>query len=197
MDIEAMTKIVKSFLEFYVISELLIEGGFNPLDPEEMVYVKFGVIDKDDRRADENQQIQIFHGNLRTVDEVRKSLGDTPWTEEALDRTFFKMYEEPLALLKGAGPGTAASETLANHPSSNLTPEAVKKEKVYAEQTMAKQLKAKQAQGRPASRSASSGSRSASASKARPANQHGQRSAPKTNRDLILQDSRGNEITIT
>ena len=197
MDIEAMTKIVKSFIEFYVISELLIEGGFNPLDPEEMVYIKFGVIDKDERRADENQQIQLFHGNLRTVDEVRKSLGDSPWTEEQTERSHYKMYEEPLALLKVMAPGSAASDTLAEHPSSSITPQAVGKEKKFAEQTLNKQLQAKKAQGRPTTSSKSGSARSASSNKSRPSNQYGTRSSPKTNKDLTLRDSEGSEITIT
>ena len=120
MDVEAMSKVIKSFLEFYVVSELLMEGGYNPLDPDEMVYIKFGTIDKDERRADENQQIQLFHGNLRTMDEVRKSLGDEPWTDPHTDRSHYKMFEEPADLLKQAQPGTAAAQTLGKH-SSNPT----------------------------------------------------------------------------
>ena len=197
MDIEAMTKIVKSFIEFYVISELLIEGGYNPLNPDEMVYMKFGVIDKDERRADENQQIQLYHGNLRTVDEIRKTLGDEPWTDEHTERSHYKMYEEPLALIKVMAPGSAASDTLANHASSNLSPEAVNKEKQFAKETLNKQLQAKKAQGRPTTRSKSGSARSASANKSRPANQRGTRSAPKTNRDLFIQDFNGNDIIVT
>lgn len=196
MDIEAMTKIVKTFIEFHVISELLIEGGFDPLDPEVMVYAKFGVIDKDERRADENQQIQLFHGNLRTVDEVRRALGDEPWTEEHLDRSHYKMFEEPLALLKVMGPGTAASDTLAAHPSSNITTQAVNKEKVFAEKQMNKQLQAKKAQGRPPTKSKTGSATKASAAKSRPSNQHGTRSAPKTNRDLHLIDAKGQDVVV-
>lgn len=184
MDIEAMTKTVKSFLEFYVISELLIEGGYNPLEADDMVHVKFGVIDKDERRADENNQIQLFHGNLRSMDEVRRNLGDEPWTEEHTNRSFHKMFSEPTELLKGMGPGTAASTTLAQHPTSSVTPEAVNKEQKLAE-AQAKAA-AKKIQGRPSATSKSSGAAKSSANKARPANQHGKRSSAKTNRDLIL-----------
>lgn len=196
MDIEAMSKITKSFIEHYVITELLIEGGFNPLDDEEMVYIKFGVIDKDERRADENQQLQLLHGNARTLDEVRVSLGDEPWTDDHTDRSYYKLFEEPLALLKGVGPGTAASETLANHSSSNITPESVSKEKRFAEQTSQKQLAAKKATGRPSNSSRSKSARSSSSNKARPANQHGSRSSPKTNRDVELITDDGEELII-
>lgn len=197
MDVEAMAKIVKSFIDFYVISELLIEGGFDPLDPDEMVSIKFGTIDKDERRADENQQIQMFHGNLRTVDEIRRSLGDEPWTEDHTERTHYKMYEEPAALVKGMQPGSAASTTLAEHPSSNVTTEAVRSEKTFAEKTLQKQLQAKKVQGRPSSSSKSKSASRTSSNKSRPSNQHGRRSAPKTNRDLSLVDIAGDEIIIT
>lgn len=185
MDVEAMTKIVKSFLEFHVITELLIEGGYNPLDPDDMVFIKFGAIDKDDRRADENQQMQLYHGNLRTMDEVRASLGDDPWTEDHLENSYYKMFEEPLALLNGMGAGSAASETLAAHPSSNVSPAAVAKEKNFAEKTLNKQLAAKKATGRPKTSSKAKSARASSSNKAKPANQHGSRSSPKTNRDIF------------
>lgn len=103
MDIEAMTVVMKQFIEFHVVTELLLEGGFNPFDPDDMVHVKFGVIDKEDRRADENQQIQLFTSNIRTMQEVRKSLGDRPFTDEDVDDTFYKRFEEPLALIKATG----------------------------------------------------------------------------------------------
>lgn len=196
MDIEAMTRLVRTFLEFHVISELLVEGGFNPLESEEMVQVKFGVIDKDERRADENQQIQLYHGNLRTVDEVRKSLGDEPWTDPHTERSHYKIFEEPAALLKGMGPGTAASEILGKHSSSNVTPEAVTKEKTFAQQQMNKQSAAKKASARPGGKSKSGSARKSSAAKARPSNQHGQRSSPKTNRDIFL-EADGIEVTFT
>ena len=138
----------------------------------------------------------MFHGNVRTLDEVRRALGDEPYTEEHLERSHFKMFEEPLALLKGMGPGSAASQTLAEHPSSNVSPEAVKKEQTFAEQTLNKQLKAKAA-GRPTTRSKSGSARKTSASKSRPSNQHGTRSSAKTNRDLVLHDSEGQEVVVT
>lgn len=196
IDVEAMTKIVKSFLEFHVITELLIEGGYDPLDPNEMVYFKFGTIDKDERRADENQQIQLFHGNLRTIDEVRASLGDEPWVdEEHLDRSHYKMFEEPLALIGAMQPGSAASDTLGQHPSSNITPESVNKEKQFAEKTLNKQLAAKKA-GAKTTPSKSKSASKASANKSRPSNQHGRRSAPKTNRDACFTHE-GQSISIT
>lgn len=180
MDIEATALQVKAFFDHYLITELLLEGGFNPFDPEEKVEIRFGIIDKEERRADENQQIQLFTNNMRTMDEVRAALGDKPFTEEMMDRTHQKMFAEPLAMLKGAQPGSAASETLAENPASNLTPEAVSKEKKFAEKQEKMKAKAKQMSLKKKS--------GASANKARPKNQHGTRSSTKTTRDESLLD---------
>lgn len=194
MDIEAMTCIMKEFLEFFVISELLLEGGFNPMDPEQMVHVKFGIIDKDDRRADENQQVQLFHGNLRTMSEVREALGDRPFGDEDYADTHFARFEEPTMLAKGMGPGSAAGHTLAGHAASNVSAEAVSKEEAFVE---------KQAKAAATTKSASAaGSKSKSASaasknKSQPANQHGKRSSAKTNKDIQVQDRDGVTYTIT
>lgn len=183
MNIEAIAVVFKAIFEFSVITELLIEGGFDPLDRDQMVHLKFGVIDKEERRADENQQIQMFTNNLRTIDEVRKNNGDAPWTESHSDRTHYKMYEEANNLVKAMGPGSAASEALAAHPSSNITPANVKKET----ETAIRMEKAKAA-GRPSAKKVSSGARSTSASRSRPSNQHGTRSGPKTNRDFDFEN---------
>lgn len=187
MDIEAACIQARSFLEFFVIQELLLEGGFDPFDPQNEVKLRFGVIDKDDRRADENQQIQLFTNNMRTMDEVRISLGDKPFTDEMLERTHHKMFAEPAALLKGMTPGSAAGETLAGLPTSNVTTAAVGKEKAFAKQMKKTETRAT---GRPTSKT-----NKTSANKARPTNQRGTRSGPKTNRDVEFTD--GQVISIT
>lgn len=184
MDIEAAIVQAKCFIEFYVITELLLEGGYDPFDPENRVEIRFGIIDKEERRADENQQIQLWTNNLRTMDEVRESLGDAPFNEEMLDRTFQKMFGEPLALLKGMGAGSAAGETLAESPSSNVSTASINKEKQFAKQMEKTKAKNRAATGRPSTKKKSS----ASASKSRPSNQHGRRAAAKTTRDGSVLD---------
>lgn len=183
IDIEAMTIIVKSFLEQYVITELLIEGGYDPFDEEESVEIRFGVIDKEDRRADENQALQMYQGNTITLDEFREMIKISPWEDEYMERTFYKLFEEPNNLLKIAQPGSAASEVLGELPSSNLTPQAVKREKIEAERQKKDELKSKML-GRPSAKGAGSKAKRTTAAKARPSNQHGTRSGPKTNRDF-------------
>lgn len=182
MDLEALAIQFQEFINFYVINELLIEGGFDPLEEEEQVFFKFGVIDKEEKRAQENHIVQTFHGHVRTMDEVRKHIGERPWTEEDMERSYMKMFAEPLALVGGVGPGSTASETLAQLPGSNITPEAVNKEKTFVKQ----QEKAAAAAQKTGPKSSNqSGLKKASASRSRPSNQHGTRSTTKTNRDTI------------
>lgn len=194
MDVEAMTVIVKRFFEFYVINELLIEGGFNPLKKEDKVFMKFGVIDKEERRADENQQIQLFHGNLRTMQEVRSALGDRPYTDEDYEDSHFKRFEEPGALAKALGAGSAAGYTLAAHPASSVSQEAISHEEKFAKEQSKEAAKVKQAAG---GNSKSKSASSQSANKSKPANQHGSRSSAKTTKDIEVADSRGVIHTIT
>lgn len=183
-DIEGLTIIVKEFIEHFVIAELLEEGGFDSLDDDYKVEIRFGVIDKDDRRADENNVIQKFAGNVITMDEARKELKYEPFTDEHMERTHHRMFGEPLAMLGGLGPSTAASQALAKSPSSSIEPSMVKKEEQHAKMIEAKKIQAKKA----------AGSQRSSASKSRPSNQHGTRSSAKTNRDL---DICGETFTIT
>jgi hypothetical protein len=190
MDIEAATIQVKQFLEFFVIQELLLEGGYDPFDPKNLVRIRFGVIDKDERRADENQQIQLFLNNLRTMDEVRASLGDKPFTDEMLERTCYKMFTEPTALVKGMAAGSAAGETLAKMPVSNIEPEALNKEKAFAKAQQAEKKASNQPVGKPKTKT-----NGTTANRSRPQNQRGTRSSPKTNRDIQFKD--GQVVSIT
>ena len=180
MDVEAAAILFEEFFTFYIINELLMEGGYDPLDEDQEVRFKFGVIDKEEKRAEENHYNQLFNSNFITMDEAREATSNKPWEEDMYERTYMKMFEEPSALVKGMGPGSAAGETLAGLPASNVTPQSVSKENTFAKQQQ-KIAKAGQAGARP--RSSGSGSRSASASRNRPSNQHGTRSTTKTNRD--------------
>jgi hypothetical protein len=196
VDVEAMQCILKIFIEFFVIDELLMEGGYDPTDPEHKVEILFGVIDRTERMAMENQVIQKWNNNLITVDEARGELGLQTYTDEQLERTFMHMFSQPDTLAKGMGPGTAAAETLATSPTSPVTPEAVAKEKQFAKQItkMGKPAAGAKSSGRPTSKKSG-----ASASKSRPSNQHGTRSGPKSSSDqecILLCFDAGNDESL-
>jgi hypothetical protein len=183
MSIEALQKVMKIHLDFYVISELLLEGGYDPYDQEDKVEITFGVIDQEQRMAMENQANLLFSTKMMTQTEARERIGYQPMTVEQQDDTYYKLYEEPLALLKLMEPGGTATSTLAETPTSNITPETQAEGEKRNEEMMKKEAKAKAA-GRPPGGS-STGQKRASAAKSRPSNQHGTRTGPKSDQHVI------------
>ena len=181
--VKAYQAVLADAINKKIINELLIEGGFNPLDPSERVTIRYGIVDTEERIAQENQVIQKFTNNLANLIECRAELGYRPPDEEWLNWTHFKLFAEPLALAQASAgaPGSAAGEVLANMPQSNITPEAIKKEAQYAERQtrISKMLPAGKKGG-----SAAKKTSGAVSNRSRPANQYGSRAAPKLTRDV-------------
>lgn len=175
-DVEALQRTVKMFIETYVINELLLEGGYEDalIDPNKSVEIKFGTVDKEEKSKEENQAIQLWTNNLINESEARKRLGERP--VESRELSYYKLYQEPLAMIKSMGPFSASSDALAKHESSNISEEGVKKQ----EEANAIQ---KGQVGRPGE--TMRGPENMSRSISKPANQHGERSAPKFNRDEL------------
>ena len=177
-DVEALQSTVKMFIETYVINELLLEGGYQDalMDDNKRVQIKMGSVDKEENSKEENQTIQLWTNNLINETEARKRLGERPVEDREL--SYYKLYQEPLALLKAMGAFTAASSALEKSPSSNINKEGVAKEESAEVKRNANQS------GRPESSKLSS-AENQSRNRARPANQFGERSAPKFNSDKI------------
>lgn len=115
-DVEALQKLLKIFIEFFVFDELLIEGGYDPISDENKIEIKFGVVDNEERTKLENQTIQLFLNKLITETEARKRLGMSPGLDE--EDTYFKKYEEPLASLKNINQEKNGAEEKSNSVSN-------------------------------------------------------------------------------
>ena len=174
LDVEALQRVMKTFLEFYVFNELLLEGGYDPLEEENKVEIKFGVIDSEARSKLENQTIQLWLNNLISENEARQRLGYAPDVDK--EDTNYKLYTEPLALLKVMGPFSAASKALGESKTSSITPEGIKEEEIN-------QIKNKKLQAGPKENNDPNGPKNLSQNISKPANQFGARSAPKFSRD--------------
>lgn len=175
-DVEALQTTLKNFIEFFVFNELLLEGGYDPLEKENKVEIRFGIIDRESRSKLENQTIQLWLNNLISENEARQRLGYAPDVDK--QDTYFKHYTEPLALLKAMGPHTAASEALSESSTSSITKEGVKKE----EENSGKANETRGQKGDPQGKGAENLSKNIS----RPQNQLGERSAPKFSQDIYL-----------
>ena len=176
-DVEALQATVKIFIETYVINELLVEGGFEEalINDDMRVEIKFGSVDKEEKSKEENQTIQLWTNNLISETEARKRLGERP--VEDRDLSYYKLYQEPLALLKAMGAFSAASKALEEAPTSRISKEGIAKEE-------ANQVKEKKLPGRPEN-SKLAAAENQSNNRARPANQFGVRNAPKFNQDVL------------
>jgi hypothetical protein len=172
LDIEALQNRIKTFVEFYMFDELLREGPFDiaSLTQEHKVEIKFGIIDKEERVKLENQVIQLWSNQLLDETEARKLLGYAPVEDQQRDSTYFKLYQEPLALVKALGM-PAADIALAESTSSSITKEGVEEQKKSKE-------KNSQLPGRRAN-PAGTGNARASAEQSRPSNQFGTKAGPK------------------
>ena len=172
--VEACQKQMKIFIQSYVFKEILLEGGYNVMDPDNRVEIKFGGVDKEDIAKQENQTIQLWLNNLINENEARKRLRLEPMTEEQRESNHYKLYEEPTSMLKNLNIASAG-EALANASNSAITSEGIAKQREQ-EQEIAK------AKGQ-SLQSKANGAENTSNNKARPSNQHGTRTSPKFTKD--------------
>jgi hypothetical protein len=175
-DVEALQRHIKTFIETYIINELLLEGGYEDslFESDKAVQIKFGTVDKEEKSKEENQTIQLWLNNLISEQEARKRLGEQPVDQTYRDQTNYKLYTEPLALIKTMGPFSAGSDALAKSETSSITPEAVKKEEQAQQRKTNKNIPEKE----------SNPAANLSENISRPANQNGSRNAPKFSNDV-------------
>lgn len=75
-EIKFLQKTISSFLEKYLFSEILMEGGFNPLiERDDYVHFTFNEINVDTKIKSESHTIQKYQGNVISLAEARRELG--------------------------------------------------------------------------------------------------------------------------
>ncbi|MED1125320.1 hypothetical protein [Bacillus atrophaeus] len=71
------------FIENYVINELLLEGGFNPIvNEQDIVEYEFEETSLDTKVKVENHEMLKFQSNVTTLEETRRSLGKKEQVDE-------------------------------------------------------------------------------------------------------------------
>jgi len=153
--------------DHHVISELLMESTFgdNVLEEENMVHLKFKEIDILNKIDLENHYIEVFKANGITFSEFRTEMGREPITvpEDPNDQdptknpewfnTYWKLFEEPLALIKAVDePYSVASQAALASRSLSITSKEVDTSKKETEANLEKEAKAKAAARPPVSR---------------------------------------------
>lgn len=88
--VKYIQKIFSIFLENFVINELLLEGGFNPIvNEDDRVTFVFNEIAIDTRIKLENHQMNQFQSNMITFEEMRREIGKKEEVDE--DRLYQNM----------------------------------------------------------------------------------------------------------
>ena len=85
--VKYIQRILATFYENFMISELLLEGGYNPiLNEEDIVTYEFEEISLETKIKKENHEMTRYQSNITTLDEARRKMGmkDAPDDEERL-----------------------------------------------------------------------------------------------------------------
>lgn len=75
-EVRAFQNVITNFIEKYLFTELLLEGGFNPLlNKDDYVAFEFNEVSIDTKIKIESNIIQKYQGNVITLEEARRELG--------------------------------------------------------------------------------------------------------------------------
>lgn len=92
--VKYMQRMIKEQIENQMITELLLEGGFNPiLKDEDEVSFNFEEISLDTKVKIENHELNKYQSNLITLEEARQAIGKEAYVEEK-DLYQFKITDE-------------------------------------------------------------------------------------------------------
>jgi len=112
--IMAIQKTIESFFNHFVVRELLLEGGYDPiLNKEDAVMLRFHSNDQDKKIKMENHAIFKYEHNAITEDEMRGLLGTDPITDRS--KMHMSLITIPLAAEKSkqteSGTNSGSKET--------------------------------------------------------------------------------------
>lgn len=85
--VKYIQRIMSIFIKEYILAELLLEGGYNPIfNEDDIVNYEFEEISLETKVKKENHEMLKYQSNITTLDESRRNLGmkDSPKDEERL-----------------------------------------------------------------------------------------------------------------
>lgn len=107
--IKHVQRTLSVFIENYILSELLIEGGFNPiLNEEDCAQYVFNEISLDTKVKIENHEMLKYQSNMQTLKETRRNIG---YREDvSLDELYKNMIETEAQIKIASGVSKAQAD---------------------------------------------------------------------------------------
>lgn len=125
--IRAMSRVIEMFFNTFIIKELLMEGGYDPvLNPDQSVEFRFNDNDVDVMIKKEVHAIYKYEHNAITEDEMRNELGKDPIPDGDREKMFVELITRETLRVQAE---ISAQATQANNNSENGTPETNNKQK--------------------------------------------------------------------
>ena len=130
--IRAITKIIEMFFNSFIVKELLMEGGYDPvLNPDQIAELKFHDNDVDVKIKKEVHAIYKYEHNAITEDEMRSALGMDPIADGDREKLFVELItRETLKLeseLKGESSDSSTGTKETNNKEKNSGGQTSKK----------------------------------------------------------------------
>ena len=124
--VKAFQRVMAIFVDEFIIKELLMEGGFDPvLNPDDDVDFVFKEIDIDTKIKKENHIVFLYEHNIITEDEARQMLGLDPITDRS--KMHMNLVSIPKARQKEEGsPETNNKNQPQNQHGKKMSPKATK-----------------------------------------------------------------------
>lgn len=110
--VKAYQRVIEAYVNHFIIREMLLEGGFDPLTngDRDDVRFEFREIDFDAQVKYENAEIFKFEHNIQTWDETRAAIGRKPQVDES--RLYLNMITLPQIRAKNSeGDSTNTADT--------------------------------------------------------------------------------------
>lgn len=116
--IHAIQHSIEMFMNEYIVKELLMEGGYDPvLNPEHVVEFRFKENDLDTKVKSETHAVFLYEHNAITEDEMREELGRDPITDRSMMHQMlitqpnFTHEEQTKAQFGGGTASTSSTKT--------------------------------------------------------------------------------------
>lgn len=118
--IRAITKIIEMFFNSFIVKELLMEGGYDPvLNPDQVAELKFHDNDVDVKIKKEVHAIYKYEHNAITEDEMRSALGMDPIADADREKLFVELITRETLRLESELNGESSDNSTGTKETNN------------------------------------------------------------------------------